>query len=131
VNPAPVGLRSPYHTHTHTLTLSLSLSMALQPFVGPWSFLQFRNLSTQILGLLGRVISPSPGRYLHMTTQTQNKRTQTSMPQAGFEPTIPVFERAKMAHALGRTTTVIGRHPITGGHKYKDLIVNVGCWMQD
>jgi hypothetical protein len=30
-----------------------------------------------------------------MTTQTQNKRTQTSMPHVGFEPTIPVFERAK------------------------------------
>jgi hypothetical protein len=27
----------------------------------------------------------------HRTTQTQNKRTQTSMPRVGFEPTIPVF----------------------------------------
>jgi hypothetical protein len=26
---------------------------------------------------------------------------------AGFEPTIPVFERAKKIHALGRTATVI------------------------
>jgi hypothetical protein len=41
------------------------------------------------------MISSSQGRYLHMTTQTQNKRTQTSMPRVGFEPTFPVFERAK------------------------------------
>jgi hypothetical protein len=30
------------------------------------------------------------------------------MPQVGFEPTIPVFERAKTVHALDRTATVIG-----------------------
>jgi hypothetical protein len=30
------------------------------------------------------------------------------MPRVGFEPTIPVFERAKMVHTLDRATTVIG-----------------------
>jgi hypothetical protein len=30
------------------------------------------------------------------------------MPRVGFESTIPVFERAKTVHALGRTATVIG-----------------------
>jgi hypothetical protein len=30
------------------------------------------------------------------------------MPLAGFEPTIPVFERAKTFHALDRTPTVTG-----------------------
>jgi hypothetical protein len=39
--------------------------VALQPFVGPWPLLQFRNLFTQTVRLLGRVISPSQGRYLH------------------------------------------------------------------
>jgi hypothetical protein len=29
------------------------------------------------------------------TAQTQNKRTQTAMPQVRFEATTPVFERAK------------------------------------
>jgi preprotein translocase subunit SecG len=43
----------------------------------------------------------------HRTKQTRNKRTQTSMPQIGFEPAIPVFERAKTVHALDRATTVI------------------------
>jgi hypothetical protein len=53
--------------------------------------LQFLNLGN-LIGLLGRVISPSQDRYL---TQTQNKHKQTSMPRVGFEPTIPEFERAK------------------------------------
>jgi hypothetical protein len=44
----------------------------------------------------------------HRTTQTQNKRTQTSMPRVEFEPTIPAFERAKIVYALDRAATVIG-----------------------
>jgi hypothetical protein len=31
------------------------------------------------------------------------------MPQVGFEPTIPVFEREKTVHALDRAASVIGR----------------------
>jgi hypothetical protein len=44
----------------------------------------------------------------HMRAQTQIKRTQTPMPQVGFESTILVFERAKTVHALDRAATVIG-----------------------
>jgi hypothetical protein len=51
------------------------------------------------------VVRPLP---THRTTQTQNKRTQTSMPHAGFEATIPVFQRAKTVHALDRAATVTG-----------------------
>jgi hypothetical protein len=51
------------------------------------------------------VARPMPA---HRTAQTQNKHTQTSMPQVGFEPTIPVFEQVKTVHALDGTVTVIG-----------------------
>jgi hypothetical protein len=61
--------------------------------------LQFLNLRHSV-GLLGRVISPSQGRYL--------AQTQTSMPRVEFEPTIPAFERTKTVHALDRAATVIG-----------------------
>jgi hypothetical protein len=44
----------------------------------------------------------------HRTTQTRNKRTQTSVPRAGFEPTIPVFKGAKSVHTLDHAATVIG-----------------------
>jgi hypothetical protein len=46
--------------------------------------------------------------HIHRTTQTQNKRTQTSMLRAGFEPTTPVFEQAKTLHALDCAATAIG-----------------------
>jgi hypothetical protein len=85
--------------------------MALQPFVGPWPPLQFRNLFYTV----GRnpwtsdqpVARPLP---THKTPQTQNKHTQTSMPRVGFESTIPVFERAKTVHALDRAATAIGTY---------------------
>jgi hypothetical protein len=69
---------------------------------------QFLNLRHSI-GVLGRVISPSHGRYL---TQTQNKHKQTSMPRVGFEPTIPAFGRAKTVHASDRAATVVGKYYI-------------------
>jgi hypothetical protein len=43
----------------------------------------------------------------HRTTQTQNKRTQTTMPRVGFEPMTRVFKRAKTVHALDCAATVI------------------------
>jgi hypothetical protein len=36
----------------------------------------------------------------HRKAKTKNKHTQTSMPQVGFEPMIPVFERAKSVRPL-------------------------------
>jgi hypothetical protein len=83
----------------HWLSLSLSLSMALEPF-RPWPLFQFLNPShTQSVGLLGRGISPSQGRYLHTDIHSSN----------GIELTNPVFEREKMVHALDRAATVIGK----------------------
>jgi hypothetical protein len=82
---------------------------------GPLSLFQFINLYT-----VGRtswtadqpVAKPPP---THRTTQAQNKRTQTSMPQVGFEPTIPVVDRAKTVHALDRAATVVAFLP-TNSH---------------
>jgi hypothetical protein len=65
--------------------------------------LQFLNLRHSV-GLLGRVLSPSQGRYL---TQTRES-TQTSMPRVVFETTIPAFEQAKTVHALDRAAALIG-----------------------
>jgi hypothetical protein len=68
-----------------------------------FSFLTF----TQPVSLLGRGISPSQGRYLHAEQHKHIINAQISMAQVGFEPTIPVFERAKRVHALYRAATVI------------------------
>jgi hypothetical protein len=56
---------------------------------------------TQSVGLLGRGISLPPPT--HSKTEKQNKRTQISMPRVGFEPTIPVLERAKPVGILLHT----------------------------
>jgi hypothetical protein len=86
-------------------------SMALQPFVGPWPLLQFRNpFYTD-----GRtpwtsdqpVARPLP---THRTTQTPNRSTHKHpCLSVGLEPTIPAFERAKTVHALDRAATLIGK----------------------
>jgi hypothetical protein len=85
------------------------LSMALQSFLSDLG----RFFSLLILYRVGRnpwtsdqpLASPLPA---HRITQTQNKRTQTSMSWVRFETTIPAFERAKTVHALERAATVIG-----------------------
>jgi hypothetical protein len=70
-------------------------SVVLQPFVGPWPLLQFRNLF-HIDGRTPWTRNQPVARPLptHKTTQTQNKHThQTSMPCMEFERTIPASER--------------------------------------
>jgi hypothetical protein len=70
--------------------------------------LQFLNPKTVGRTAWTEGISPSQGRCLHRTTQTQNKRTQIFVPWVGFEPTIPAIERAKTVRALEHAATVTG-----------------------
>jgi hypothetical protein len=84
--------------------------MALRLFVGPSPLFSFLILYISTVGRTPLTrdqpfASPIP---THRTTQTQNKRTQTSMPRVGYEPTIPEFERMKTVHALDCAATVIG-----------------------
>jgi hypothetical protein len=80
----------------------------MKRFVSP----QFLNLR-QSVGLLGRGISPTQDRYLHRTTQTQNKGRQTSIPWVGFDPKTPALERAKTFYASNRAATVICARYVT------------------
>jgi hypothetical protein len=75
--------------------------------MGIGRFLSFL-IDTQSVGLLGRGISLSQGRYLHTEQYKHRINTQTYMPRVGFEPIIPVFERAKTVHAIDRAATVTG-----------------------
>jgi hypothetical protein len=65
-------------------------------------------IHTQSVRRLGRGITPSQGHYLHTGQHKQNKRAETSMPRVEFEPTTPVFERAKAVHASEGVATLIG-----------------------
>jgi hypothetical protein len=92
-----------------------------------------RFFSFLILYAVGRILwtgdqpvaRPLPA---HRTTQKQNKRIQTSIPLVGFEPTTPVFERAKTFHAWDRTGTVIGIFRIES-QLYTDLCEH--CFIYD
>jgi hypothetical protein len=91
--------------------------MALQPFVGPWPLLQFRNR----FHTNGRtpwtgdqpVARPLP---IHRTTHTQ-----PSIPRVGFEPTIPMFGRGKKVHAFDLAATVAGAVTCMG----RNFVVNL------
>jgi hypothetical protein len=88
------------------ISVCLSLCLSIYSPCGPRPLFQFLNLR-QSVGLLGRGISPSQGRYLNTEQHKQNEHTLISMPRVRFEPTIPVFERAKTVHALDRAAIVI------------------------
>jgi hypothetical protein len=95
------GLIFVIHVTVKWGNILLYLSMTLQPFVGPWPRFQFLNPVHSRTPWTGDqpVTRPLP---IHRTTQTQNKRTQTSMSRVRFEPTIPVFELTKTVPVLGR-----------------------------
>jgi hypothetical protein len=70
----------------------------------------------QTVGLLGRVISSSQGRYLNTGQHKHRINTytyETSTPCVRFEPTIPAFKRVKTVDALDRSATVTGRSELT------------------
>jgi hypothetical protein len=79
-----------FTTDSLTVLYNAPLSFLLLPL---WNIGHLRNVLfhfsflflRQSAGLLGWGISLSQGSYLHRTTQTHNKRRQTSMPWVGFE----------------------------------------------
>jgi hypothetical protein len=101
----PVSLFPHYRFRQYTANSISTLLWLYGPLLGHGSFFSF-FIYTQSAGLFGTRNKPvSRPLPTHRTTQTQNKRTQTSMPRVGFEPTTPVFERAKTVHALDRAAT--------------------------
>jgi hypothetical protein len=92
--------------------LSIYLSIYLwlySPFVGPRPFFSF--LILYVVGMSSWMGNQPIARPLpaQRTTQAQNKRTQTTMPVVGFEPTILAFEWAKIVHVLDHPATVIDK----------------------
>jgi hypothetical protein len=93
----PISLRYTLILSSHLpllirlLSSFIHSSMALQPFVGPWPLLQFRNpFFTD-----GRTPWTSDQPIARPLPTHRTTKTQTSMSRVGFEPTTPVFERAK------------------------------------
>jgi hypothetical protein len=104
-------------SHKHLRRGSLFISVGLYSPCGPWPFSQFLNLYT--VGRTPWTGDQSNARPLptHRTTQKHNTPTRIFTHLVRFEPTIPVFERAKAVHALDDASTVIG-----GGALCQDFI---------
>jgi hypothetical protein len=75
--------------------------------LGRLTYRRFLELFRQTVGLLGRVISPSQGLYLHRTTQHRKTRTNIHA-LSGIRTHDPSKQPAK-THASDRTATVIGK----------------------
>jgi hypothetical protein len=73
---------------------------------GRLTYRRFLDLFRHMVGLLGRVISPSQGLYLHRTTQHRNTRTNIHT-LSGIRTHDPINQLAK-THASDRTATVTG-----------------------
>jgi hypothetical protein len=73
------GVSSSHRYHNLSISLSVSLSLSIYLYLwlyspcGPCRFFSF-FIYTQSVGLLGRGISPSQGRYLHTEEHKHNKR---------------------------------------------------------
>jgi hypothetical protein len=88
------------------ILLNVSLSLSLYDSTGLWTLAVFQFLIVYTVSRIPWMGDQPIVRPL--STQTQNKRKQTSMPWVGFEPMIPAFKRAKTVHALDCAATVIG-----------------------
>jgi hypothetical protein len=65
------------------------------------------NVFGYLVGLLGRGIGPTQ-RSNYTGQHNTETRGHTSMPRAGFEPSIPVFERPKTLRASDGAATGTG-----------------------
>jgi hypothetical protein len=81
----------------------------------PRLLFKFLGSIRHLVGLLGGGISPARGLYLHRTTHTE-RREQTSMPRAGFELAIPMFERPTTVLALERSAIETGTANVNQFH---------------
>jgi hypothetical protein len=79
--------------------------------LGRLTYRRFHELFRHMVGLLGRVISPLQGLYLHRTTQHRNTRTNIQA-LSGIRTHDPSNQPAK-THASDRTATVTGKYLAT------------------
>jgi hypothetical protein len=84
-------------------------SVAVQSLkdLGRLTYRRFLELFKHMLGLLGRVISPSQGLYLHRTTQ--HRKTRTHIHALSRIRTYDPSNQRTKTHASDHTATVTGK----------------------
>jgi hypothetical protein len=94
----------------HLFRPGFRMTITSTPLVGLGRFFQFPNINTvrrTSWTCDQPVARPLPTRR---TTQTQNKRTKTSMPRVGFEATIPAFEDSSCLRPHGHDRRIAITH---------------------
>jgi hypothetical protein len=79
---------------THILSIFFPVALLSLKDLGRLTYRRFLELFRHMVWLLRRVIRPSEGLYLHRQHNIE-RRGQTSMTWAGFEPTIPATNRPR------------------------------------
>jgi hypothetical protein len=101
------------------------------PMLGPGLFFSFVISFTQMVGLLGGVISPSQGSYLHTGQHKHIIKAHTDIHAlSGIRTQDPAFERAKTVLALYSATTVIVRClslPLLNEGRWDEAIIWRAC----
>jgi hypothetical protein len=100
-----VILRHNHHGRYYTIKYSFIHQLFYGPLLRPGLFFSFVVIFTQTVGLLGRVISTSQGRYLHTGQHKHPCLEWDSNPR---------YQRSskRRLHALHRAATVIGCNKI-------------------
>jgi hypothetical protein len=102
-------LQNPWHRSVSSAyNLVVFFPVALQSFriLAASHIGGFLNNIRHMVGLLGRVISPSQGLYLHM--RTQHRKTRTNIHALGEIRTHDRSNQPAKLHASDRTATVTG-----------------------
>jgi hypothetical protein len=109
--------------HVKTQGFNNFFPVALQSLndLGRLTYRRFLELFIHILGLLGRVISPSQGLYLYRTAQHRKTRTNIHA-LSGIRTHDPSNQPAK-THASDRTDSVTGRVSIITGRNHESWLL--------
>jgi hypothetical protein len=73
-----------------------------------WPSLMDFSIHRHLVGLLGWGISPIQGLYQNTGQHNTETRRHTSMPRAGFEPVISMFQLLLTVHSLDRLAIETG-----------------------
>jgi hypothetical protein len=101
-------LAIPRRSFGESVKMYLFSPVALQSSkdLGRLTYRRFLELFRHMAGLLGRVISPSQGLYLHRTTQ--HRKTRTNIHDLSGIRTHDPSNQPAETHASDRMATVIG-----------------------
>jgi hypothetical protein len=107
---------------------SSSFSLFLMPFSGVGFFFLLMDPFRHLVGLLGRGISPAPRPLPAQDNTNTQKRRHTSMPWAGLELAIPMFEQLKTVLASDRAAIETGHFlPLRCKYSPQHLVFKCVC----